>query len=163
MKKLLFILTISLFLPSALFAQINPEGVKTFAKSYDYVNDFEKILTSAQLKGLNDFLKAGEAKTKSKVLIIITPTIAPYTDLTDYSADLDKYLVSQLKIDTSILIILSKQLRQIQVQGVDKLRFKMSDQQMKDIVSTYMLPELKKGDYYKALEVGTTELMKKLE
>jgi uncharacterized protein len=163
MKKLLFILTISLFLPSALFAQINPEGVKTFAKSYDYVNDFEKILTSAQLKGLNDFLKAGEAKTKSKVLIIITPTIAPYTDLTDYSADLDKYLVSQLKIDTSILIILSKQLRQIQVQGVDKLRFKMSDQQMKDIVSTYMLPELKKGDYYKALEVGTIELMKKLE
>jgi len=163
MEKLLFILTISLFLPSALFAQINPEGVKTFAKSYDYVNDFEKILTSAQLKGLNDFLKAGEAKTKSKVLIIITPTIAPYTDLTDYSADLDKYLVSQLKIDTSILIILSKQLRQIQVQGVDKLRFKMSDQQMKDIVSTYMLPELKKGDYYKALEVGTTELMKKLE
>lgn len=163
MKKLLFILTISLFLPSALFAQINPEGVKTFAKSYDYVNDFEKILTSAQLKGLNDFLKAGEAKTKSKVLVIITPTIAPYTDLTYYSADLDKYLVSQLKIDTSILIILSKQLRQIQVQGVDKLRFKMSDQQMKDIVSTYMLPELKKGDYYKALEVGTTELMKKLE
>lgn len=163
MKKLLFILTISLFLPSALFAQINPEGVKTFAKSYDYVNDFEKILTSAQLKGLNDFLKAGETKTKSKVLIIITPSIAPYTDLTDYSADLDKYLVSQLKIDTSILIILSKQLRQIQVQGVDKLRFKMSDQQMKDIVSTYMLPELKKGDYYKALEVGTTELMKKLE
>lgn len=163
MKKLLFILTISLFLPSALFAQINPEGIKTFAKSYDYVNDFEKILTSAQLKGLNDFLKAGEAKTKSKVLIIITPSIAPYTDLTDYSADLDKYLVSQLKIDTSILIILSKQLRQIQVQGVDKLRFKMSDQQMKDIVSTYMLPELKKGDYYKALEVGTTELMKKLE
>ncbi|OIV39666.1 TPM domain-containing protein [Flavobacterium johnsoniae] len=163
MKKLLFILTISLFLPSLLFAQINPEGVKTFAKSYDYVNDFEKILTSAQLKNLNDFLKAGETKTKSKILIIITPSIAPYTDLTDYSSDLDKYLVSQLKIDTSILIILSKQLRQIQVQGVDKLRFKMSDQQMKDIVSSYMLPELKKGDYYKALEVGTNELVKKLE
>ncbi len=59
--------------------------------------------------------------------------------------------------------MISKQLRQIQVQGVNKIRAKMTDQEMKDIVSTYVIPELKKGDYYKGLQEGTRELVKKLE
>ncbi|MBF4465286.1 YgcG family protein [Flavobacterium sp. LC2016-12] len=163
MKKLVFFLAISLFLSHNLFAQKKVESHNIFAKSYDYVNDFEKILTPSQIKSLTDFLKSNEAKTKNKILIVTTASITPYTDLSDYSLDLDKYLISKLNIDASILIVISKQLRQIQVQGLNKLRSKMSDQEMKDIVSTYVIPELKKGDYYKALQQGTSQLAKKLE
>lgn len=163
MKKLVFFLAISLFISHNLFAQKKVESHNIFAKSYDYVNDFEKILTSSQIKSLTDFLKSNEAKTKNKILIVTTASITPYTDLSDYSLDLDKYLISKLNIDASILIVISKQLRQIQVQGLNKLRSKMSDQEMKDIVSTYVIPELKKGDYYKALQQGTSQLAKKLE
>lgn len=59
--------------------------------------------------------------------------------------------------------MISKQLRQIQIQGVEKVREKMSDQEMKDIVTTYIVPELKKGDYYKGLQQGAIELVKKVE
>ncbi|MCD0471582.1 YgcG family protein [Flavobacterium sp. JAS] len=163
MKKIAFLLTIFLFLSHNLFAQTKTETPTVFAKSYDYVNDFEKILTSDQIKSLTDFLKVNEAKTKNKILIVTTASITPYTDLTDYSLALDKYLISKLNIDTSILILISKQLRQIQVQGVNKIRAKMTDQEMKDIVSTYVIPELKKGDYYKGLQEGTRQLVKKLE
>ena len=163
MKKLTLILIFSLFLSHNFFAQTKGELQNVFAKSYDYVNDFEKILTPFQIKSLTDFLKSNEAKTKNKILIVTTPSINPYTDLNDYSLDLDKYLISKLNIDTSILIVISKQLRQIQVQGLNKLRSKMSDQEMKDIVSTYVIPELKKDDYFKALKDGTNELAKKLE
>lgn len=163
MKKILFALTFSLFLPHIIFAQTKTEAQEIFAKSTNYVNDFEKILTSSQIKNLNDFLKTGETKTKTKITIVTVSSVAPYTNLSDYSADFEKYLVSNLKIDSSILIVLSKQLRQIQIQGVNKLRPKMSDQEIKDIVSAYVLPELKKGDYYKALQEGTTQLIKKLE
>jgi uncharacterized protein len=163
MKKLVFFLAISLFLSHNLFAQKKVESHNIFAKSYDYVNDFEKILTPSQIKSLTDFLKSNEAKTKNKILIVTTASITPYTDLSDYSLDLDKYLISKLNIDASILIVISKQLRQIQVQGLNKLRSKMSDQEMKDIVSAYVIPELKKGDYYKALQQGTSQLAKKLE
>lgn len=163
MKKLTFILIFSLFLSHNFFAQTKGELQNIFAKSYDYVNDFEKILTPVQIKSLTDFLKSNEAKTKNKILIITIASISPYTDLNDYALDLDKYLISKLNIDTSILIVISKQLRQIQVQGLNKLRSKMSDQEMKDIVSTYVIPELKKGDYFKALKDGTNELAKKLE
>ncbi|AWK06920.1 TPM domain-containing protein [Flavobacterium crocinum] len=163
MKKILFLLTIVLFLPNHFFAQTETNMSAVFAKSYDYVNDFEKILNSGQVKTLNDFLKSSENKTKSKILIVTTSSIAPYTDLTDYSLALDKYMLAKLKIDTSILIVISKQLRQIQVQGVEKIRAKMSDQEMKDIITTYVVPELKKGDYYKGLEQGTKQLIKKIE
>lgn len=150
-------------LPNVFFAQIKPDPSAIFGKSYDYVNDFEKILTPNQVKSLNDFLKTSEAKTKTKILIVTTSSINPYTDLSEYSVDLDRYILSQLKIDTSILIVISKQLRQIQIQGVEKVREKMSDQEMKDIVTTYIVPELKKGDYYKGLQIGATELVKKVE
>lgn len=163
MKKLVLIFIIVLFLPTLSFAQTKTENQPVFAKSYDYVNDFEKILTPNQVKNLNDFLKSSEAKTNSKILIVTTPSILPHKDLTNYSLDLDKYLVSKLKIDTSILIVISKQLRQIQVHGVEKIRAKMSDQEMKDIVSSYIVPELKKGDYYKGLQQGALQLAKKIE
>lgn len=163
MKKLFFLLVLAFCLPHHFFAQTKPEASAIFANSYDYVNDFEKILTPAQIKNLNGILKASEEKTKTKILIVATSNINPYTDLTDYSLDLDKYLLSKLKIDTSILIVISKQLRQIQVQGVDKIRAKMSDQEMKDIIATYAVPELKKGDYYKGLEQAALQLIKKIE
>ncbi|WP_289661839.1 TPM domain-containing protein [Flavobacterium panacagri] len=163
MKKILFLFTIALFLPNAFFAQTKAESPAIFAKSYDYVNDFEKILTPSQAKSLNDYLKSSETKTKSKIVIVTTSSISPYTDLNDYSLGLDKYMLSKLKIDTSILIVISKQLRQIQVQGVEKIRAKISDQEIKDLIAAYIVPELKKGDYYKGLQQGTLELVKKIE
>lgn len=163
MKKILFIFTLVLFLPHHLFAQTKIEQQNLFAKSYDYVNDFENILTPKQAKDLNEFLKASEAKTKSKILIVSAASVSPYKDLNEYSLKLDHYLYSQLKIDTSVLIVISKQLRQIQFQGVAKIGAKVTDQELKDIISTYVIPELKKGDYYKGLQAGTLQLVKKIE
>lgn len=159
----MFFLAISLFLSHNLLAQAKTQSPNIFAKSYNYVNDFEKILTADQVKTLNDFLKSSETKTKNKIVIVTTSSISPYTDLADYSLELDKYLMSNLKIDTSVLIVISKQMRQIRVQGTDKRTIKVSDKEIVDIVSTYIIPELKKGDYYKGLLEGTHQLIKKLE
>jgi uncharacterized protein len=39
----------------------------------------------------------------------------------------------------------------------------LSNQEIENIVNTYVVPELKKGDYYKGLETGTAQIIKKLE
>lgn len=163
MKKLLFILTVSLFLPQAIFAQTKTVPQTIFAKKYDYVNDFEKILTSKQIQSLSEALKSYEAKTKHKIMIVTTASITPYTDFNSYSIDLDKYLHSTLKMDTSILLVVSKQLRQIQFRGADRLRSRLSDKEIENVISTYVIPELKKGDYYKGLQEGTAQIAKKIE
>jgi len=163
MNKIIFYLTIVIFLPQLFFAQTKAEPQNIFAKSYDYVNDFEHILTPKQVKDLNDYLKASEVKTKSKILIVSAASFSPYNDLNEYSRQLDNYLFSKLKIDTSVLIVISKQMRQIQFQGVAKIGAKITDPELKDIISTYVIPELKKGDYFKGLQAGTLQLVKKIE
>ncbi len=62
MKKIVFLLTIFLFLSHNLFAQTKTESENVFAKSYDYVNDFEKILTADQIKSLTEFFKSKRSK-----------------------------------------------------------------------------------------------------
>jgi uncharacterized protein len=163
MKKIFFILAIALFVPISLFAQTKTEAKNIFANSYDNVNDFEKILNPNQVKTLNETLKSFETKTGNKIIIVTISATPNYRDLTIYSQDLDRYLRIGLKIDPSILFVVSKELRQIQILGVDKIHDKLTNQEIESIVNTYVVPELKKGDYYKGLEAGSTQLVKKLQ
>ncbi|MGO4773331.1 YgcG family protein [Flavobacterium sp. W22_SRS_FK3] len=165
MKKTFFIILLSFVLLNSFYAQTKTETQNIFAKSYDYVNDFEKILTQKQIEDLKRILKSGETKSNLKILIITTPAIEPYTDLSEYASDLDKYLVDNLKINASILIIISKKMRQIQVQAYNKLLNKTTGKEieMENIVATFIIPELKKDDYNKGLQQGVLQIFKNLE
>jgi len=168
MKRIILIVTIALLFPFSFFAQTkkdakpSSESETVFAKSYDNVNDFEKILTPDQITTLNTTLKSFEKKTLYKIIIVTTSSIKPYTDLFEYSQNLDKYLNTNLKMQPTILILLSKGLRQIQILGEDTIRYKLSDDQTKEIISGSAVPQFKNGDYYKGLEAAVTELIKKL-
>lgn len=163
MKKLVLFLAISLFLSHNLFAQTKTETQNNFAKSYNYVNDFEKILTPDQLTNLNTTLKSFEKDRLYKIIIVSISSIKPYADFPEYSLALDKYLANDLKLDPTILIVVSKELRQIQIQSVDLIRYKLSDEETKEIISNFAIPEFKKGDYYKGLEISVSELINKLK
>ncbi|RUT69961.1 TPM domain-containing protein [Flavobacterium cupreum] len=163
MKKIFFIILLTVIFSTSFFAQTKTGTPNIFEKKYDYVNDFEKILTPKQVQTLSATLKSCETKTGHKIVLVTTSSISPYTDLSDYSLDLDKYLNTTLKIDASIILVISKQLRQIQIRGLEKLRNKLSDKEVENIVSTFVIPELKKGDYYKGLQEGTDRIIKKLE
>lgn len=168
MKKIILLLTILLLLPLSFFPQAKKEvkstaeTTETFAKSYDNVNDFEKILSPDQIATLNTTLKSFEKKTLYKIIIVTTSSVKPYADLFEYTQNLDKYLNSTLKMQPTIIILLSKQLRQIQILGEDSIRYKLSDDQTKEIISGFAVPEFKNGDYYKGLEAAVNELIKKL-
>lgn len=161
MKKKVFLIVISLVFPFVLFAQTKPQNI--FAKSYSYVNDFEKILTPKQIEGLNTVLKSGETKSTHKIIIVTTSSLQPYPNISDYTLDLDQYLINDLKINASILIIMSEKLRQMRIQGVNKLHSKISDKEIEEIAALFVVPELKKGNYYKGLENGVTQILKKLD
>ncbi|WP_264538411.1 TPM domain-containing protein [Flavobacterium sp. N1736] len=169
MKKIFFIITITLFSVNNFFAQTKKETSTSsatenvFAKSYNNVNDFEKILNPDQTNSLNKTLNAFEKKTLYKILIITVSSIKPYNDIYEYTQNLDKYLDSNLRLRPTIIIVLSKQLRQIQIVGEESIRYKFSDNEAKEIVSGFAVPEFKKGDYYKGLEVTVAEIIKKLE
>ncbi|KAF2340916.1 TPM domain-containing protein [Flavobacterium tistrianum] len=135
----------------------------SFSGSTDCVNDFEKILTPTELKSLNNTLNGFEKKYLYKIVVITTPSYSPFKSLEEYTLELDKFLSKDPRLDPTLLIIVSKTLRQIQVISVDFIRYKLSTEDTQNIISTYSVPELKKGNYYKALELASNEFMKKLQ
>ena len=168
MKKIFFIIIIILFPASILFSQTKKENTVSdsqniFSRPYDYVNDFEKILSPAQITTLSNTLKAFEKQFLYKITVVTTSSIQPYTSFPDYSLELDKYLAKDPKLDPTILIVVSKELRQIQVQSINLIRYKLSDNDTQDIITTYAVPEFKKGDYGKGLELAIDQIMNKLK
>ncbi|KUJ59635.1 hypothetical protein AR687_22145 [Flavobacteriaceae bacterium CRH] len=167
MKKIFFIITITLFSANFFFAQTKKtagsEIQNGFSKSYENVNDFEKILTSSQKTTLETNLKAFRKKSLYNIIIVTISSTKPYTTFTEYTENLDKYLANDLKLDPTLLIVLSKELRQIQVLGIEQIRYKLNDDQTKEVIATFAVPEFKKGDYYKGLEDAVAQIIKKLQ
>lgn len=168
MKKISFIIIIILFPASILFSQTKkentvPDPQSVFSRSYDYVNDFEKILSPDQITTLSNTLKAFEKQFLYKITIVTTPSIQPYTSFPDYALELDRYLSKDPKLDPTILIVVSREIRQIQVQSIDLIRYKLSDNDTQNIITTYAVPEFKKGDYGKGLELAVDQFINKLK
>ncbi|RED23539.1 uncharacterized protein BD847_2597 [Flavobacterium cutihirudinis] len=163
MKKLFFALTILLLLPNYISAQSKTEQQNIFSKSYNYVNDFEKILTEKQIETLNTTLKTFEKKALYKIVIVSVPSIKPYDSFPEYAHGLDQYLASDPKLDPTILIVVSKTLRQIQVLSIDLIRYKLSDDETQSILTNFTIPEFKKGDYYQGLENAVTQIIDKMK
>ncbi|URM39179.1 TPM domain-containing protein [Flavobacterium anhuiense] len=109
------------------------------------------------------YAKRFRKKYLYKIVVITTPSYAPFQSLEEYTLELDKFLSKDPRLDPTLLIILSKKLRQIQVISVDFIKYKLSTEDTQNIISTYSVPELKKGNYYKALELASNEFMKKLQ
>ncbi|MFH6959028.1 TPM domain-containing protein [Flavobacterium aquidurense] len=169
MKNLLFIITISFLLPSTFFGQSdksipeNSANSNAFSKAYNYLNDFEKILTPSQITTLNTTLKSSEEKSGTKIIVVTTSSIKPYASVPDYSYNLKNYLSENLKLTPAFLIILSKELRQIQIQSSYEARNRLTEDETRNIINSFAIPEFKKGDYYKGLENAVTQIIKKLE
>lgn len=168
MKKIFFITLITLFSSSILSSQTKKENTvsdsqNVFTRPYDYVNDFEKILKTDQITSLTTTLKAFEKQFLYKITVVTISSIQPYTTFPDYALELDKYLAKDPKLDPTILIVVSKELRQIQVQSIDLIRYKLSDNDTQGIITTYAVPEFKKGDYGKGLELAIEQIMAKLK
>jgi uncharacterized protein len=169
MKKISFIITIALFSANCIFSQTkkvadsNSKPQNTFSKSYDYVNDFEKILTPNQIATLNTTLKSFEKKSLYNIIIVTITSAKPYETFSEYSESLDKYLTYDLKLDPTILIVVSKEMREIQVLGVDLIHYKLNDDETKNIIASFAVPEFKKGNYYKGLEESVSQIMQKLQ
>ncbi len=167
MKKLFF--TLILFSSVLLSAQTKNDADFTsrlkssFSQSTDCVNDFEKVLKPEELKSLNTTLNAFEKKYLYKIVIITTPSYEPFQSFDAFALDLDKFLSKDPRLDPTLLIVVSKSLRQIQVLSVNFIKYKLTEEETQNIIATYSVPELKKGNYYKALELASNEFMKKLQ
>lgn len=158
-KKTLSILILFLTLSSC-FSQVTIESFDTnnLPEISNYVNDFEDILKSYEEIIIKSSVESFDRKTNLKIIIVTVDSIEPFENIFDYSLT----LANKIEFNTAVLIVVSKNLRQIQIQNNDSILEKLTNEETKSIIENYILPEFKNDNYYKGLIKGIAEIKKEL-
>lgn len=166
LKFILFAICFSISASSYSQNSVDSTNIKKkefiFPAVNDFVNDNENIFKNHEKLILNTTLENFERSSNNKIIIVTVASILPYDDIFKYSLDMANFLVSEKQLGTKILIVLSKNLRQIQIQNSDSIANLLTDEETKNILETFIIPEFKKGDYFKGLKKGISEIKKEL-
>ena len=125
------------------------------------VNDFEDVLTDSQEQYLIDELFDYESKSTNEIVIVTIADFKPYDNIFHFSLELaNKTGVGKIDKNNGILIVLSKNRRQIQIQNGDGIVPLFSNEQTKYIIEEIIIPEFRKDDYFEGLKKGLSAIMK---
>lgn len=125
-----------------------------------WVNDFEQLFTDKQKKYLDSIIEDFKRQTEIEIAIVTIDSSATATEQFDSLTLIiaNKWGVGQAGKDNGILIGISKGHRRIRIQngyGIEKL---ITDNETKQIIDKYFVPEFKKGNYYNGTRNGMMKL-----
>lgn len=132
-----------------------------------FVNDFAAVLNSAQVKAMDDTLRAFSKRTTNQIMVVTVKDLGNY-DPKAYAAELgDRWGVGKAKLDNGVIVLIKPK------NGTSKGQFvicpgrglggALPDATCKRIVDSKAIPELKKGNYDAAVWAVIGELKRKCE
>ena len=169
MKKILLCIILVVFAAVRANAQTaNPDSTEekmgTFPARIGWVNDYEKLLTKAEISQLEKLLAAHKQKSTDDIVIVTTNSFAPYHDMGSYSKDLATvWGVGKTKKNNGMMIMLSKTLGDINLLPDKGLQGMLSDTICGTIIDTKMMPYLEKEKFGDALIAGVKEIIRILD
>jgi uncharacterized protein len=136
-----------------------PETPKFQTSVYDYVG----LLSEAQKKSLETKLVRYSDTTSTQVVIaIITSTKGENINYLAANWG-EKWGIGDAKKDNGILILLARNDRKISIQNGKGIEHLMTDFQTKRIIERVIIPQFKKGSYYKGLDKGADFIFRTLQ
>ena len=125
------------------------------------VSDYEKIFSENQIAELTKIIADYEQKTTREIAIVSINSIEPYENINDYSTDLaNEWGIGKPETDNGLLILFSKNLREIRISTGFGTEQKLTDEICKNVIDKTIIPEFKNGEYYSGMESGLNELIK---
>ncbi len=145
-----------------LWAQ-DKEELQTLPRISSYVTDTAGLLSRAQAQRLNAIL-AGYAKRKgSQILLVIVPTVKPET-IEGYAIRLaEASKAGRTKIDDGVILLLSKEDRQVRIEVGYGLEGSLTDILTHRIIEDIILPFFKQGDFYAGITKGLEAILQVVE
>lgn len=135
----------------------------SFPDPVGYVSDFENLYSIQEQKIISELITAFEDKTSNQIAIATIPDLGNYDNIDDLSFDLANFWgVGQRDKDNGVLLVISSAKRKVSIKtgyGVEKL---LTDQEAKSIIDNVILPEFKKGEFYKGTQAGLLNIIKEL-
>jgi uncharacterized protein len=153
MKKLFLILAVLLYAPFLSAADAE------FPALTGPVVDNAGLLTTDQNRILSAKLLNFHKTKGSQIAVCIVPTIQPLT-IEDYGIQLaQRWKIGRDKIDDGIIIIVAKNDRKMRIEVGYGLEHVVTDLRAGRIVDYMMVPEFRKGDFYKGIDSAVDSLI----
>lgn len=112
---------------------------------------------------LYEMLYQYDLKTTNQIVIVTVKSIEPFKNIFDFSLNLAQRTGPGITgKDNGIMIVFSKNLREIQIQNGDGILDKLTDEETKKIIYEIIVPEFKKVNYCEGLKKGILEIEREL-
>jgi uncharacterized protein len=123
------------------------------------VTDLTQTLSQAQQAQLEQKLAAFEAKKGSQIAVLIVPTVQP-EDIAQYSIRVtDAWKLGREKVDDGVLILIATEDRKMRIEVGYGLEGPIPDLTAKRVISEFISPKFKQGDFYGGLDAGIDKLI----
>ncbi len=143
-----------LFFAANIFAQI-PEK----PSPQRLVNDFVGILGESEKQELENKLVAYSDSTSTQIAILIVKELGDY-EIADFATRVfEKWEIGKDGKDNGILITLAIDNRKVDIKNGYGIESYLTDALSRRIIEQQIVPYLKRGDYYSALDEATTSII----
>jgi uncharacterized protein len=137
-----------------------PEKPEFQTSVYDFTNP--KLLSEAQKTSLENKLVRYSDTTSTQIVLAIIPSTEG-ENINYLAANWgEKWGIGDAKKDNGVLILLAKDDRKIAIQVGKGVEYLLTDFQSKRIIERVIIPEFKKGDFYRGLDRGAVYIFKTL-
>jgi uncharacterized protein len=134
-------------------------------KATNWTNDYEDLYSNNEQTKLDSIISKFELETTIEIAIVtIDNTKTTKDKFEDLSLHIAKtWGVGKKNKDNGVLIAISKGYRQIRIQNGNGIEKIITDNETKEIIDKYFIPDFKKGKYYDGTLKGLIELIKLLK
>ena len=133
---------------------IENDKTQLFPPAINYAVDTSNTLTEEQLINLNQTLKTIDDSKNTQIGVALVDTIGSYS-IEEYAIELARqWKVGDNATDNGVLLVIAKTERQVRIEIGDGVEGSINDAKAGVILDTVVVPELKKGDWYLAIEKG---------
>ena len=134
-------------------------------KPTNWTNDYEDLYTNVEEIKLDSIITKFELETTIEIAIVTINTTKTseekFEELSLHIAQI--WGVGKKDKDNGILIAISKGYRKIKIQNGNGIEKIITDNETKEIIDNYFIPDFKKGNYYDGTLKGLVELIKLLK
>jgi uncharacterized protein len=127
------------------------------------VTDQTATLTVEQKAGLEETLRAFEARKGSQIAVLMVPSSAPES-IEQYALRVaEQWKIGRAKVDDGAILVIAKEDRALRIEVGYGLEGALNDATSKRIISEVIVPRFREGDFHGGITAGVDRMMRVIE
>ncbi len=127
------------------------------------VTDATGTLTPEQKAGLEETLRAFEARKGSQIAVLMVPSAAPES-IEQYALRVaEQWKIGRAKVDDGAILVIAKNDRALRIEVGYGLEGALNDATSKRIISDVIIPRFREADFYGGITAGVDRMIRVID